>query len=267
MKRSDRRSWSSSRVLPALRRRPRATSSPGRPLFAGHAALPWPDEPHLVLWHAQTLLREYRGDGHVALLRADGLSGIEALVVHGATGDVPQRSPCSRVARGPTTTGPRRSTVCSSGAISTPTDRFTEAGRARRQRIEDQTDALRGARVRGTDRRRRGAARATRPSLQSHGDRCRSAADGRGDANGRRRGPVAFACAQGALVPPDRRRRARRAARRGRPAPARARRSPISRRSRPRATRSGSTGCSRRAAPAARTRGSRPRRCSRSRGG
>ena len=29
----------------------------GRPLFAGHASLPWPDEPHLVLWHAQTLLR------------------------------------------------------------------------------------------------------------------------------------------------------------------------------------------------------------------
>src|SRR4051794_33948806 len=31
----------------------------GRPLFAAHAALPWPAEPHLVLWHAQTLLREY----------------------------------------------------------------------------------------------------------------------------------------------------------------------------------------------------------------
>ena len=61
----------------------------GRPLFAGHAALPWPEPPHLVLWHAQSLLREFRGDGHVALLRAEGLSGVEALVVHGATGDVP----------------------------------------------------------------------------------------------------------------------------------------------------------------------------------
>jgi hypothetical protein len=60
----------------------------GRPLFAGHAALPWPDDPHLVLWHAQTLLREYRGDGHVALLRAGGFSGVEALVVHAATGDI-----------------------------------------------------------------------------------------------------------------------------------------------------------------------------------
>ncbi|WIX99227.1 hypothetical protein QRX60_34970 [Amycolatopsis mongoliensis] len=61
----------------------------GRPLFAAHAALPWPDEPHLVLWHAQTLLREYRGDAHVAALLTAGLSGIEALVSHAASGAVP----------------------------------------------------------------------------------------------------------------------------------------------------------------------------------
>jgi hypothetical protein len=61
----------------------------GRPLFGGHAALAWPTEPHLVLWHAITLLREYRGDGHVALLVAEGLDGCEALVTHGAAGDVP----------------------------------------------------------------------------------------------------------------------------------------------------------------------------------
>ncbi|WP_416969442.1 SCO6745 family protein [Streptomyces sp. 4F14] len=60
----------------------------GRPLFAAHAALPWPDAPHLVLWHAQTLLREFRGDGHVAALLTAGLSGLEALVTHAATGDI-----------------------------------------------------------------------------------------------------------------------------------------------------------------------------------
>src|SRR5437870_666444 len=57
----------------------------GRPLFAGHASLPWPDEPLLALWHAITLLREFRGDGHVAVLLTEGLDGCEALVVHGAT--------------------------------------------------------------------------------------------------------------------------------------------------------------------------------------
>jgi hypothetical protein len=61
----------------------------GRPLFAGHASLPWPSAPHLVLWHAQTLLREFRGDAHVAALLLGGCSGLEALVVHAATGEVP----------------------------------------------------------------------------------------------------------------------------------------------------------------------------------
>jgi hypothetical protein len=58
----------------------------GRALYAGHADLPWPEEPILVLWHAATLLREHRGDGHVAALLHSGLSGIEALVTHTAMG-------------------------------------------------------------------------------------------------------------------------------------------------------------------------------------
>jgi hypothetical protein len=61
----------------------------GRPLFAGHADLPWPDGPVETLWHAQTLLREFRGDGHVALLLDHGIDGIEALVLHEATGELP----------------------------------------------------------------------------------------------------------------------------------------------------------------------------------
>ncbi|WP_435271108.1 SCO6745 family protein [Streptomyces sp. 1222.5] len=59
----------------------------GRPLFAAHAALPWPDQPLLQLWHAQTLLREFRGDGHVASLLSEGVGGLEALLLHAATGE------------------------------------------------------------------------------------------------------------------------------------------------------------------------------------
>jgi hypothetical protein len=67
-----------------------ATQHPeGRPLFAGHAALAWPEDDHLVLWHAITLLREFRGDGHIAAMTVEGVDGCEALVIHGATGDVP----------------------------------------------------------------------------------------------------------------------------------------------------------------------------------
>lgn len=63
----------------------------GRALFAAHAALPWPDQPHLVLWHAQTLLREFRGDGHLAALLIEGLTGLEALILHGASGEAPMK--------------------------------------------------------------------------------------------------------------------------------------------------------------------------------
>src|SRR3954454_164342 len=58
----------------------------GPPLYAGHAALPWPAEPVLQVWHGATLLREHRGDGHIAALLAAGLGGLEALVSYTATG-------------------------------------------------------------------------------------------------------------------------------------------------------------------------------------
>jgi len=52
----------------------------GRPLYAANAGLPVPDVPHLKLWHACTLLREHRFNGHIAALTVGGLSGLEALV-------------------------------------------------------------------------------------------------------------------------------------------------------------------------------------------
>ena len=58
----------------------------GRPLYAAHADLPWPEETHLAFWHAITLLREHRGDGHIAALVDAELSGLEALITHTATG-------------------------------------------------------------------------------------------------------------------------------------------------------------------------------------
>ena len=62
----------------------------GRPLFAANLALPWPDDPLAALWHATTLLREQRGDAHVAVLTAAGVSGRESNVLHAAAGRVPR---------------------------------------------------------------------------------------------------------------------------------------------------------------------------------
>lgn len=61
-------------------------SRAARPLYAAHADLPVPEEPHLAFWHAATLLREHRGDGHLAVLVSAELDGLEALVTHTATG-------------------------------------------------------------------------------------------------------------------------------------------------------------------------------------
>ena len=60
----------------------------GRPLAAGNAALTWPRDPALVLWQATTVLREHRGDGHVAALVDAGLNGLEAHISFVGAGGV-----------------------------------------------------------------------------------------------------------------------------------------------------------------------------------
>ena len=119
----------------------------GRPLCAGHARLDWPDQPHLALWHAQSILREFRGDGHIALLVIHELSGIEALITHGAGGDVPLAR--LRSTRGWTDVEwsaaeaslRRRGWLSGESGAAT----FTEWGAAQRQEIEDETDRLAAA--------------------------------------------------------------------------------------------------------------------------
>ncbi len=61
-----------------------------RPLAGANAAVPLPDEPMLRLWQLVAVLREWRGDAHVAALAAAGVSPIECLITHAATGEVPK---------------------------------------------------------------------------------------------------------------------------------------------------------------------------------
>ena len=53
----------------------------GRILYAALRTLPIPEEPVAKLWHAATLLREHRGDGHIAALVGAGIGGTEAHVL------------------------------------------------------------------------------------------------------------------------------------------------------------------------------------------
>jgi hypothetical protein len=118
----------------------------GRPLCAAHADLPWPHEAHLVLWQAQSILREYRGDGHIALLVTHGLSGIEALVTHGLSGDVPPH--ILQSTRGWSDEEWNAATVAlqERGWLTEGDDPALSAwGLRQRQEIEDQTDLLASA--------------------------------------------------------------------------------------------------------------------------
>jgi hypothetical protein len=117
-------------------------SPEGRPLYAGNADLDWPTLPHLQLFHAVTLLREYRGDGHIAALVNAGVTGLEAAVMHVAQGDSWTREPL-RKTRGYSTeewdtalAGLRERGWIDDG------EGFTDEGRRVRQEIEDRTDVL-----------------------------------------------------------------------------------------------------------------------------
>jgi hypothetical protein len=119
----------------------RSAALDGRPLFAANLALPWPDEPLATLWHATTLLREQRGDGHVATLASFGVSGRECNVLHSVADRVPRdfivrsreydddewRSCLGRLAA--------RGVLDHDGAL-------TDAGVALKQNIEETTDRL-----------------------------------------------------------------------------------------------------------------------------
>jgi len=118
-----------------------ACSFEGRPLGGAHASLPSPASDHLALWHAITVLREYRGDGHVACLVESGIGACEALVLHAATGDVP--AAVLQASRG-------WSDDAWAAAVERLRSRgwvdadggFTDAGRAAREAVEARTDEL-----------------------------------------------------------------------------------------------------------------------------
>lgn len=59
----------------------------GRPLAAAHVAVEPPSDPLASLWWAVSVLREYRGDGHVAALVTEGVGPLEALITSSGYGD------------------------------------------------------------------------------------------------------------------------------------------------------------------------------------
>jgi hypothetical protein len=120
-----------------------ASSAPvgGRPLYAALRSLPAPTEPVALLWHAATLLREHRGDGHTMALVVEGIDGAEAHVIGarwmGVTDEQYGRVshfPAAKLAA--VVDGLRtRGLLDADGAL-------TDAGRAAKERVEAMTDRL-----------------------------------------------------------------------------------------------------------------------------
>jgi hypothetical protein len=61
----------------------------GRPMYAALRAMPIPDDVVARLFHAASLLREHRGDGHIAALMVEGVGGVEAHVLLALDMDMP----------------------------------------------------------------------------------------------------------------------------------------------------------------------------------
>ncbi|TFV90062.1 hypothetical protein E4P38_05315 [Blastococcus sp. CT_GayMR16] len=118
-----------------------ALTPEGRPLYAGHADLGWPGEPLLDLWHAATLLREHRGDGHIAALLHADLNGLEALITHTATGRG-FTLPAAKATRGWSEDewAAESAALVERGLLSD--DGLTAEGQDLRARIEAETDVL-----------------------------------------------------------------------------------------------------------------------------
>ena len=68
-------------ALPLVKKAVAGLPVRGRPLFAGQAAMSWPDETHAALWHGVNLLREFRGDGHIAALLSEQIDAVEAILL------------------------------------------------------------------------------------------------------------------------------------------------------------------------------------------
>lgn len=115
----------------------------GRPLAAANAGLPWPEAPHLALWQAATILREHRGDGHVAALAAASLDPVEALVSFAAVGAAPEPVFASRGWSAAEWTAARER-LGARGLVD-PEGVATDAGRALRAGVERRTDELAAA--------------------------------------------------------------------------------------------------------------------------
>jgi hypothetical protein len=120
-----------------------ATSAPieGRALYAAWRTLPIPDEPVARLWHAANLLREHRGDGHVAALVSEGIGGLESHALHAVSQGMPAEK-FGRIHHLPSATLTALADGMRARGLVDDAGRITEKGREIKECVEARTDDL-----------------------------------------------------------------------------------------------------------------------------
>lgn len=113
----------------------------GKPLAASNAAVALPTDPLVALWQQVTVVREWRGDAHVALLVTNQLAPCECLVLQVASGRFPKQM-AQRTRRW--TDDEWAATVASFGERGwmDAEGAMTAAGLQERERLEAETDRL-----------------------------------------------------------------------------------------------------------------------------
>jgi DNA-binding MarR family transcriptional regulator len=130
-----------SRAVQLLTRAAISAPLDGRPMYAALRTLPVPVEPVARLFHAASLLREHRGDGHISALMAEGIGGLEAHVLLALDMGVPAPA-FGRIHHLPPTLLTALIDKMKARGLVKDEATFTPAGRQTKDRVEALTDEL-----------------------------------------------------------------------------------------------------------------------------
>lgn len=126
-------------VVSTLRRGIDAADGTGRPMFSGLASQPWPEDPAGQLWRACDIIREHRGDTHIAACVAAGLDPVAMNILTELYVGLPLYAYSASRAWPQETLDATADHLRGSGLLEG--DRLSKEGRRLREDIEVRTDA------------------------------------------------------------------------------------------------------------------------------
>ena len=127
-------------AVTTLRRGLAAVDGTGRALFAGLQARPWPDALAGQLWRACEMVREHRGDSHIAAYITAGFNPVQMNILTELYVGMPLGSYTASRGWSPDTIAANVARLQTAGLIADET--LTPAGLRVREEIEEHTDAM-----------------------------------------------------------------------------------------------------------------------------